>query len=132
MQVIYERCCGLDVGKDEGVCCVRTPNGSGGRASEIRTYSTFTSHLEELAGWLKEEAVTNVVMEATGQYWKPIWYVLEEQGFELMLVNARHVKILPGRKTDLSKTRRGWLSCWSTASRGEASFRHRRSASSGT
>ena len=107
MEVIYERCCGLDVGKDEVVCCVRTPNGSGGRASEIRTYSTFTSHLEELAGWLKEEAVTNVVMEATGQYWKPIWYVLEEQGFELMLVNARHVKILPGRKTDVKDA--AWL-----------------------
>ncbi|MHB1782174.1 MAG: hypothetical protein ACYCTE_05700 [Acidimicrobiales bacterium] len=58
--------------------------------------------------------MTNVGIEATGQYWKPIWYVLEEQGFELMLVNARHVKILPGRKTDLV-TRRGALSCSSTA-----------------
>jgi len=107
MEVIYERCGGLDVGKDEVVACVRTPNGSGGRRQEIRTYSTFTSRLEELAGWLKEEGVTNVVMEATGQYWKPIWYVLEEQGFELMLVNARHVKILPGRKTDVGDA--AWL-----------------------
>ena len=107
MEVIYERCCGLDVGKDEVVCCLRTPNGSGGRRSEIRTYSTFTSRLEQLAAWLKQEGVTHVVMEATGQYWKPIWYVLEEQGFELMLVNARHVKILPGRKTDVGDA--AWL-----------------------
>ena len=107
MDVIFERCCGLDVGKDEVVCCVRTPNGSGGRRQEIRTYSTFTVHLEALASWLTEEGVTEVVMEATGQYWKPIWYVLEEQGFELMLVNARHVKILPGRKTDVGDA--AWL-----------------------
>jgi len=107
MDVVFERCCGLDVGKDEVVACVRTPNDSGGRRQEIRTYATFTSQLESLAGWLTEEGVTEVVMEATGQYWKPIWYVLEEQGFELMLVNARHVKILPGRKTDVGDA--AWL-----------------------
>ncbi|MDQ6840613.1 MAG: IS110 family transposase [Actinomycetota bacterium] len=54
-----------------------------------------------MAAWLKAEGVTEVVMEATGQYWLPIWYVLEDVGFDLKLVNARHVKILPGRKTDL-------------------------------
>jgi transposase len=107
MEVIYERCCGLDVGKDEVVACVRAPNGSGGRRQVVRTYSTFTVHLEQLASWLGEEGVTDVVMEATGQYWKPIWYVLEEQGFELMLVNARHVKMLPGRKTDVGDA--AWL-----------------------
>jgi transposase len=58
--------------------------------------------LEALAEWLREEGVTEVVMEATGQYWKPVWYVLEEYGFGLMLVNARHVKIVPGRKTDVA------------------------------
>jgi transposase len=56
----------------------------------VRTFQTFTSGLEALAGWLAAEGVTRVVMEATGQYWKPIWYVLEERGFELLLVNARH------------------------------------------
>ena len=57
---------------------------------EVRTYPTFTSSLETLADWLQAEGVTQVVMEATGQYWKPIWYVLEERGFQLLLVNARH------------------------------------------
>jgi transposase len=73
----------------------------------VRTFSTFTSGLEALAEWLAGEGVTRVVMEATGQYWKPIWYLLEERGFELMLVNARHVKILPGRKTDVCDA--AWL-----------------------
>lgn len=107
MEVVHERCCGLDVGKDEVVACVRAPNGARGRRQEVRTYKTFTSQLEALASWLRDERVTAVVMEATGQYWKPIWYVLEEQGFELMLVNARHVKILPGRKTDVGDA--AWL-----------------------
>lgn len=107
MEVVHERCCGLDVGKDEVVACVRAPNGARGRRQEVRTYKTFTSQLEALALWLRDEGVAAVVMEATGQYWKPIWYVLEEQGFELMLVNARHVKILPGRKTDVGDA--AWL-----------------------
>ena len=83
------------------------PTGRGGRGQEVRTFQTFTSGLEALAGWLAAEGITQVVMEATGQYWKPVWYVLEEQGFELLLVNARHVKILPGRKTDVCDA--AWL-----------------------
>ena len=86
---------------------MRTPEGSGGRRQEIRTYATFTSRLEDLAEWLASEGVTQVAMGATGQYWKPAWYVLEDRGFELMLVNARHVKILPGRKTDVGDA--AWL-----------------------
>ena len=78
MDVIVERCAGLDVGKDEVVACVRTPGGSDGRRHrEVRTYRTFTAQLEALADWLGAENVTEVVMEATGQYWKPVWYVLE-------------------------------------------------------
>jgi len=100
-----ERAAGLDVGKDEVVACIRVPDPAGGgrrrRRQEVRTYPTFTSSLEALADWLAAEGITQVVMEATGQYWKPIWYVLEERGFALLLVNARHVKILPGRKTDV-------------------------------
>jgi transposase len=104
---MLERCAGLDVAKDELVACVRTPDGDGGRRQEVRTYPTFTSGLEGLADWLEAESVREVVMEATGQYWKPVWYVLEERGFDLKLVNARHVKILPGRKTDVADA--AWL-----------------------
>jgi len=107
MDILYERCAGLDVGKDEVVACIRVPDGAGGRRQEVRTFGTFTGQLEGLADWLAHEGVTGVVMEATGQYWKPIWYVLEERGFELLLVNARHVKILPGRKTDVGDA--AWL-----------------------
>ncbi len=107
MEVLVERCAGHDVAKDEVVACVRVPDGEGGRRQEVRTFSTFTSGLEALAEWLVAEGVTKVVMEATGQYWKPVWYVLEERGFEQMLVNARHVRILPGRKTDVGDA--AWL-----------------------
>ena len=107
MELLHPRCAGLDVAKDELVACVRIPDGHGGRRQELRTFPTFTSGLEALAAWLAAEQVTQVVMEATGQYWKPVWYVLEERGFQLMLVNARHVKILPGRKTDVADA--AWL-----------------------
>jgi transposase len=112
VELVVERAAALDVGKDEVVACLRVPGGGvgqgrGRRRQEIRTYPTFTSRLEALADWLQAEGVTQVVMEATGQYWKPCWYVLEERGFQLLLVNARHVKILPGRKTDVGDA--AWL-----------------------
>lgn len=108
MEVMVDRCAGLDVGKDEVVGCARTPSPTGqGRSSELRTFSTFTSGLEQLADWLTANGVVEVVMEATGQYWKPIWYMLEDRGFDLKLVNAKHVKMVPGRKTDLADA--AWL-----------------------
>lgn len=108
MDLMVERCAGVDVGKDEVVACVRTPDPSGkGRRKETRTFNSFTSQLEAMADWFTAEGVTEVVMEATGSYWKSPWYVLEERGFELKLVNARHVKILPGRKTDVADAE--WL-----------------------
>ena len=108
MELVVDRCAGLDVGKDEIVGCVRTPSLSGrGRASELRTFATFTSGLEQLAEWLTANGVVEVVMEATGQYWKAIWYLLEDRGFDLKLVNAKHVKMVPGRKTDLADA--AWL-----------------------
>jgi transposase len=107
LDIVVERCAGLDVAKDEVVACVRTPGKGGRRGQEVRTFLTFTGELEGLAEWLRVEGVTQVVMEATGQYWKPVWYVLEDRGFELLLVNARHVKILPGRKTDVADA--AWL-----------------------
>ena len=107
VELLVPCCAGLDVAKDEVVACVRVPDGQGGRRQEVRTFPTFTSGLEALADWLTAEGVTQAVMEATGQYWKPVWWVLEERGFQLLLVNARHVKILPGRKTDVADA--AWL-----------------------
>src|SRR4029450_10665819 len=107
VEVIYERCAGLDVGKDEVVACVRVPDGAGGRRQGRHTSPRSSSVLESLAEWLQDHDITQVVLEATGQYWKPIWYVLEERGFQLLLVNARHVKTLPGRKTDVCDA--AWL-----------------------
>jgi transposase len=113
VELLVERAAALDVGKDEVVACIRVPDAGGvgrdrqRRRQEIHTYPTFTSGLEALADWLQAEGVTQVVMEATGQYWKPCWYVLEARRFQLLLVNARHVKILPGRKTDVGDA--AWL-----------------------
>jgi transposase len=102
VDVLIERCAGIDIGKDEVVACVRTPAPGGrGRQKRTRTFSTFTGSLEAMADWFIAEGVTEIAMEATGSYWKPVWYVLEERSFGLKLVNAHHVKILPGRKSDV-------------------------------
>lgn len=102
MDLLIERCAGVDIGKDEVVASVRTPDPAGGRRKETRTFASFTGDLEAMADWFAAEGVTEVVMEATGSYWKPVWYVLEDRDvFELKLVNAHHVKILPGRKSDV-------------------------------
>jgi transposase len=102
VDLLVERCAGVDIGKAEVVACVRTPGPGGrGRHKETRTFASFTGELEAMAEWFAAEGVTEVAMEATGSYWKPVWYVLEERGFELKLVNAAHLKILPGRKTDV-------------------------------
>ena len=100
---IIERVAALDVGKAELTCCVRVPGqgGSGPRLQEVRTYQTMTRSLLAMADRLGELGVTRVVMEATSDYWKAPFYLLEAHGFEVWLVNARDVKHLPGRpKTD--------------------------------
>jgi transposase len=100
---IIERVAALDIGKAELVACVRvpSPHHPGRRAQEVRTYSTMTGSLLALAAWLQGLGVTRVVMEATSDYWKPVFYVLEAHGLDPWLVNARDVKHLPGRpKTD--------------------------------
>src|SRR5579871_6455775 len=108
VEVIIDRVAGLDVHKDTVMAAVRLPDGTGGRSHTVREYSTFTGELLRLRDWLVAEGVTQVVMEATGVYWKPVWHVLEATpGLELMLVNAHHVKNLPGRKTDVSDA--AWL-----------------------
>ena len=98
---IIERVAGLDIGKAELVCCVRIPGPGKRRQQEVTTHSTMTRSLLALADRLRELGVTRVVMEATSDYWKSPFFVLEAAGFETWLVNARDVKHLPGRpKTD--------------------------------
>ena len=100
MDVVYEQCCGLDIHKRTVVACLLTPGTTGEPVKVVRTYGTVTSGLLALAQWLQEAGCTHVAMESTGVSWKPIWNVLEEQ-CALLLVNARHVKAVPGRKTDI-------------------------------
>lgn len=102
MDVVLERCAGIDIGKDEVVACVRTPGAGGrGRHKDTRSFRSFVGDLEAMADWFTAAGVSEVAMEATGSYWKPVWDVLEERAFELKLVNAHHLKILPGRKSDV-------------------------------
>ena len=96
MNVVHERCCGLDVHKATVVACRLTP----GR-KEASTFPTTTRGLLALAGWLTEAGITDVAMESTGVYWKPIFNVLELTDLEVMVVNAHHIKAVPGRKTDV-------------------------------
>jgi transposase len=102
-QEVIARVAALDIGKAELVCCVRVPDPMGGsrRVQEVTTYSTMTRSLEAMADRLLDLGVTRVVMEATSDYWKPPFYLLEAHGFQTWLVNAKDVKHLPGRpKTD--------------------------------
>jgi transposase len=100
MDVIYPRCCGLDVHKREIVACVVSTDADGTPHKEVRAFATMTADILALADWLAAQEVSHVAMESTGVYWKPIWNLLEDS-FELLLVNARHVKAVPGRKTDV-------------------------------
>jgi transposase len=96
MHVIYERCCGLDVHKKSIVACLITPKGK-----EIRTFGTMTEDILALADWLKQSGCTHAAMESTGSFWKPIYNVLELTDIETLVVNAKHIKAVPGRKTDV-------------------------------
>jgi transposase len=100
MQVVYERCCGLDVHKRTVVACRIVPGPDGTPGKEIRTFGTLTPELLILCDWLAEAGCTHVAMEATGVFWKPIYNLLEDQ-FSVLVVNAQHMKAVPGRKTDV-------------------------------
>ena len=95
-----ERCCGLDVHKQTVAACVRVPGAKGRRTQEVRTFGTTTPDLLALQDWLAAHQVTHVAMESTGVFWKPVYYVLEAR-FTVLLVNAAHIKQVPGRKTDV-------------------------------
>jgi transposase len=99
MDVIVDRVCGLDVHRDTVKACVRVPGEGRERKQILATFETKTADLLALRDWLEGWQVTHVAMESTGEYWKPVYYTLEA-GFELLLVNAAHIKNVPGRKTD--------------------------------
>ena len=101
MDVVYERCCGLDIHKKVVTACLITPGADGRPRKEICSFGTMTDDLLQLADWLLEAGCTHVAMESTGVYWKPIYNLLEDR-FNLLLVNAQHVKRVPGRKTDVA------------------------------
>jgi transposase len=106
VETIVQRAAALDVHKAQVTACVRVPGGGGERAQEVAEFQTTVPALLALRDWLKAHAVTQVAMEATGVYWKPVWAILEDE-FDCLLCNARHVKQVPGRKTDVSDA--AWL-----------------------
>ena len=101
MEVLHQRCAGLDVHKDTVVACLRIA-AQGETRREVRTFKTTTRGLLALADWLAAHACTHVAMEATGVYWKPVWHILDAGGFTLVLANAAQVKAVPGRKSDVN------------------------------
>lgn len=101
MRVIYSKVAGLDVHKKTVVAAIIVPAASGGWHQEKRTFSTMTADLLTLSDWLMGHGVTHVAMESTGEYWKPVFNILED-GFQVILVNAQHLSRVPGRKTDQS------------------------------
>jgi transposase len=106
METIFERVGALDVHKAQVTACVRVPDAAGRREPHVAEYATTVQGLIALRDWLAAHAVTHVAMEATGVYWQPVWHMLEDD-FELTLCNARHVKNVPGRKTDVGDAQ--WL-----------------------
>ena len=109
MQVIIERCAGLDVHQETVVACVLAGTPGQRPTKEIRTFCTMTRDLEALRDWLKAAGVTHVGMESTGVYWRPVYAVLEGH-FELIVGNARHIRNVPGRKTDVKDSE--WIAVW--------------------
>jgi transposase len=118
LEIVYPRVAGIDVGKKVVAVAVRTPGDRPGqRHQQLRKFKTFYPVLREMVGWLVAQGVTQVAMEATGVYWKPVFHALcEAEQLEVLLVNARHVKNVPGRKTDAKDAE--WLAelcevgCW--------------------
>jgi len=108
MEVVHARCAGIDISKKDAKVCVRIAGAGRRRTPEsVTTWGSTTGRILELRQHLIDAEVTCAVMEATSDYWKPFYYLLEDAGFEVMLVNARHVKNLPGRKSDVSDA--AWL-----------------------
>lgn len=105
MDVVYERCVGIDIGKVDVKVCIQVPGTGKRRRGQVRTFPALTSGLLAMRDCLLEQGVTVVGMEATGSYWKPVFYLLEND-MECWLLNARHTKAVPGRKTDVKDSER--------------------------
>src|SRR5574337_1077513 len=97
METIVKMACGLDVHQELIAACIM----NSGSKKQIRTFGTTTQELLQLKNWLKENGITHIAMESTGIYWKPVFNILEDGDFQILLVNARHIKNVPGRKTDI-------------------------------
>jgi transposase len=101
MRIVYQRCCGMDVHKNSVTACLLLIDDEGEFRTEKRQFGTMTRDLKEMASWLASQGMQAIALEATGVYWKPVWNILEaEKKFELILVNAQHIKNVPVRKTD--------------------------------
>jgi len=109
MQVVHPRCCGLDVHKNDVKACLLLTDANGTTTSQVRTFSTMTDGLLALADWLRGLGVTNVAMESTGIYWRPVYNILEDD-CTVILVNAQHIKAVPGARP-MSRTVSGWQIC---------------------
>ena len=103
MEKVYDNCCGVDIHKKLIVACFKQ-----GRKQEIRQFGATTRDLLEMAGWLMEGGCEKVAMESTASYWKPLYNILECSGISAMVVNAQHMKAVPGRKTDVTDAE--WIS----------------------
>ncbi len=105
--MVEDRCAFLDVHRDTVMACARGPDGAGGRREEVAEFGTTTRALLELVEWLQERSVSLVAMEATGIYWKPVHWVLEDYIGRVWVINARHMRNVPGRKTDIADAQWG-------------------------
>jgi transposase len=101
MELLHPHCAGLDLHKETVVACIRHMVDSK-VTTDVKTFKTTTQELMELSDWLSSQGVTHIAMEATGVYWKPVWHILSDGDFSLVLANAAHVKNVPGRKTDVN------------------------------
>jgi transposase len=106
MELLHPHCAGLDLHKETVVACIRHMV-DGKVTTEVKSFQTTTQQLMELSDWLSSQGVTHIAMEATGVYWKPVWHILSDGEFVLVLANAAHVKNVPGRKTDVNDA--AWL-----------------------
>ncbi len=106
MDVVYEQCAGIDIHKKTAVVCGMTPGAQGEKVQEERVFGTMTADLLALSDWLHSQGITHVAIESTGEFWKPLYNILEGQ-FEILVVNAQHFRNVPGRKTDVKDAE--WL-----------------------